>query len=299
MGRVYTLLLLVCLFTSRSVAAQDISPSPEELSLPSLDATEAHAAAARQVARRNAVIIGGGAALVGAYGLSSWWEVGFDGDFETANEGWFGRDTEYGGIDKLGHGYSNYATVRLLTPLFESAGNGREEAISLAAWSTIGIYMGVEILDGFSRDYEFSAEDAIANILGTLLGVALEKRPQLDAVLDFRLDYRPSPESDFDPFGDYSGQKYLLVTKADGFPALRASRVLRYLEFAVGYGAEGFNGEEGRRDVYAGVSLNLARLLADGAYRGRMHSTPFQRGTDRLFELVQFPSIAYERWSLD
>jgi hypothetical protein len=30
-----------------------------------------------------------------------------------------------------------------------------------------------------------------------------------------------------------------------------------------------------------------------------MHSTPFQRGTDRLFDLVQFPTIGYVRRGLD
>ena len=47
------------------------------------------------------------------------------------------------------------------------------------------------------------------------------------------------------------------------------------------------------------LSLNLSRLLADTAYEGRMHSTPFQRGTDRVFELVQFPTIGYKSWQLD
>ena len=107
-------------------------------------------------------------------------------------------------------------------------------------------------------------------------------------------------EADFDPFGDYSGQKYLLVVKADGFEPLRRNRFLRYLEVAVGYGAKGFDdGGERRRDIYLGLSLNLSRLLADTAYEGRMHSTPFQRGTDRVFELIQFPTIGYKSWQLD
>jgi hypothetical protein len=138
------------------------------------------------------------------------------------------------------------------------------------------------------------------NLAGVALGVALESYPELDDVFDFRLAYSPSPGSSFDPFGDYSGQKYLLVVKADGFEPLRRNRFLRYLEVAVGYGAKGFDeGGERRRDIYLGLSLNLSRLLADTAYEGRMHSTPFQRGTDRLFELVQFPTIGYKSWKLD
>jgi hypothetical protein len=250
---------------------------------------------------RNTLIIGAGATLVAAYGMHNWWQSGFGGGFDTANEGWFGAGTAYGGADKLGHIYSNYAGVRLLTPLFELAGNSREDAVSLAAWSTLGIYTAVEVVDGYSRRWKFSPQDAIANAAGAFVGVALETHPELDAILDFRVDYRRSPRSpDFDPFGDYSAQKYLLVIKADGFAPLRESRVLRYFEVAIGYGTRGYdNGGVRHRDAYLGLSLNLARLLADGFYQGRMHTTSFQRGTDRLFDLVQFPSIAYKKRSLD
>jgi len=250
---------------------------------------------------RNTLIIGTGATLVAAYGSHNWWRSGFGGGFDTANEGWFGSGTGYGGADKLGHVYSNYAGVRLLTPLFESAGNSREASVSLAAWSTLGIYTAVEVVDGYSRRWKFSPQDAIANAAGALLGVVLETHPELDAIFDFRVDYRRSPRSpDFDPFGDYSAQKYLLVVKADGFAPLRENKALRYFEVALGYGTRGYDtGGERHRDAYLGLSLNLTRLLADGVYEGRMHSTAFQRGTDRLFDLVQFPAIAYVRRSLD
>ena len=250
---------------------------------------------------RNSLIIGTNATLVAAYGSYNWWRTGFGGGFDTANEGWLGAGTNFGGADKLGHIYSNYAGVRLLTPLFESAGNGRDASVSLAAWSTLGIYTAVEVVDGYSRNWKFSPQDAIANVAGAMLGAALETHPEFDAIFDFRLDYRRSPRaSNFDPFGDYSEQRYLFVTKADGFAPLRANRFLRYFEVALGYGTRGYDtGGEHRRDAYLGLSLNLARLLADGAYDGSMHSTAFQRGTDRLFDLVQFPAIAYMRRDLN
>lgn len=250
---------------------------------------------------RNSLIIVSGATLVAAYGSYNWWRSGFGGGFDTTNEGWFGSGAGFGGADKLGHIYSNYAGVRLLTPIFESAGNSRDASVSLAAWSTLGIYTALEVVDGFSRSWKFSPQDALANAAGAVLGVALETHPELDAIFDFRLDYRRSPRaSNFDPFGDYSAQKYLFVVKADGFAPLRENRFLRYFEVAVGYGTQGYDtGGERHRDAYVGLSLNLARLLADGAYDGRMHSTAFQRGTDRLFDLVQFPTIGYVRRSVD
>ena len=297
---------IICLLPMRPAVAQCLIPANDDIPClqalaeaptpPSGDMVN-RPGGAPNLRMRNSLIIASGATLVAAYGYHNWWSSGFGGGFDTVNEGWFGAGTNYGGADKLGHIYSNYAGVRLLTPLFELAGNTREASVSLAAWSTLGIYTGVEIVDGFSRSWKFSPQDAIANAAGTLLGVMLETHPELDAIFDFRVDYRRSPRSpDFDPFGDYSAQKYLLVVKADGFAPLRENRLLRYLEVAIGYGTRGYDtGGERHRDAYAGLSLNLSRLLADGAYDGRMHSTAFQRGTDRLFELVQFPTIAYER----
>lgn len=271
-------------------------------------ATALHAAAQTEAAPgrpldltvRNTAIIGTASLLMAAYGHRKWWSDGFGGGFTTTNEGWFGADTPYGGTDKLGHMYVNHAGVRLLTPLFEMAGNPREASIWLAGWTTFGILTGVEVLDGYSRKYDFSAQDALMNFAGAALGVLLERRPDLDDKFDFRLAYSPSPGSSFAPFGDYSGQRYLFFVKADGFEATRRVPVLRYLEFGIGYQARGFDpGGERRRDLYFAVSLNLARVLADTAYGGRMHTTAFQRGAERVFELIQFPTAVYARHPLD
>lgn len=304
-------LFILCLLPMQSVVAADLSPANDEsLYSRMLAAVKTTTTEDMQpnpvdsppnLRLRNSLIIGGGAALVAAYGAQNWWRTGFGGGFDSTNEGWLGAGTRYGGADKLGHLYSNYAGVRLLTPLFEAVGNSRDASVSLAAWSTFGIYTAVEVVDGFSRTWKFSPQDAIANAAGAALGVVMETHPELDTMFDFRVDYRRSMRSSsFDPFGDYSAQKYLFVIKADGFAPLRENSFLRYFEVAAGYGTRGYdNGGEQRRDVYAGLSLNLARLLADSTYDGRMHSTTFQRGTDRLFDLVQFPAIGYVRRSLD
>jgi hypothetical protein len=258
------------------------------------------AEAPKDLTLRNAAIIGTASVLVATYGRAKWWDEGFGGGFKTTNEGWFGQDTAYGGTDKLGHMFSTYASVRLLAPLFETAGNSREASIHLAGWTALGIFTAIEVVDGYSNNWKFSPQDALMNLAGSVLGVVLEGHPDLDDKFDFRLAYKRSPGSSWDPFGDYSGQRYLLVTKADGFEALRRKPLLRYLEFAVGYQARGFdNGGERRRDLYVGVSLNLARLLADGAYAGQMHTTPVQRGAERVFELLQFPTAVYSSYSLD
>ena len=282
-------LLWLAVLAARAQGEPPPEPPPQPPPAPPLNLT-----------LRNTAVIGLAGALVAAYGHRQWWSDGFGGGFTQTNEGWFGADTPYGGTDKLGHMFSNYGGVRLLTPLFEAVGNSHEAAVRLAGWTTLGIFTAVEVLDGYSRKYDFSAQDALMNAAGVALGVVLESHPDLDDKFDFRLAYKPSAGSGFHPFGDYSGQRYLFIVKADGFEATRRIPLLRYLEFGVGYQARGFDaGEERHRDLYFAVSLNLARLLADGAYGGRMHSTPVQRGAERFLELIQLPTAVYSSYSLD
>ena len=252
-----------------------------------------------ELPQRNLLLIGATSAAFAVYGRAKWWKEGFGGGFKSAGEGWFGRGTDYGGTDKLGHLFTNYASTRLLAPAFEAAGNSRDAAVPLAAWTTLGIFMGIEVVDGLSRRWRFSPEDAVMNAAGVGLAVLMETHPGLDRKLDFRFAYRRSKDSGFDPFGDYPGQRYLLAVKADGFEALRHQPVLRYMELGVGYQARFPPGQERRRDVYVGISLNLSRLLADAAYGGRSGTTPVQRTAETAFELLQFPAAAYGRHGLD
>ena len=249
----------------------------------------------QQLRLRNAGLIAGGALLVGAYGMIQWWDDGFTGDFRTESEGWFGQGTKYGGADKLGHAFTSYLGARLLTQGFEAVGNGKAEAAKLGFWTTVGIMTAVEVLDGYSRQYSFSKEDAIINVVGAGLGYLLERNPGLDQLVDLRLLYRRSDGNDWDPAGDYSGQTYLFVAKASGVPALRENSVLRYFELAAGYGTRGYDitpGAQGQRNLYFGISLNLSEVLAQTVFRGAKERSAAQRGTDLFLEFIQVPGTA-------
>jgi hypothetical protein len=253
-----------------------------------------------QVRRRTWAIAAGSSLAVALYGQNKWWSEGFNTQFRARSEGWFGQGTYAGGVDKLGHFYMNYTGARLFTRAFEWAGNGPEESLQLGAGLTLGIFTAVEVLDGLSKQWSFSAEDAIMNAAGAAAGLLLEKNPDLDRLLDIRYLYKRSSASSggFDPFGDYSSQVYLLAFKGSGIPALRRNPVLRYLEFDLGYGATGYEKTpsgakvDPSRHVYVGVSLNLGELL-DAAVFGR----PAQQGstqklTNAFLEFVQVPGTA-------
>jgi hypothetical protein len=159
--------------------------------------------------------------------------------------------------------YATYVGTRLLARSLEWAGNDEGSALTIAAWSTFAAFTAVEVADAFTTKWRFSKEDAIMNAVGVGLAVAMEKNPDLDRLIDFRLMYRPSddPRSNyFDPFGDYSGQTYLPVFKARGVETFRHHSLLRYVELAVGYGTRGYgvSARHAERSVAQRLCGNLA-----------------------------------------
>lgn len=256
---------------------------------------------ARGLRWKNAAMIGGIGITVGIYGANGWWKDGFSGSFRTVDEGGFGRNTYAGGADKAGHAFFTYAGARLLTRGFEALGNDPGRALRLGAWTSLGVMTGVEVVDGFSKKFRFSMEDAIANAAGAAFAVLSEKDPRLDALLDFRLLYRRSGDArrvgETDPIADYSGQTFLLAVKADGIPRLREVPVARYLELQVGYNTRGYEPNDGvkidpHRRIYYGVGINLSRLLSDTVFRGGLKGGKIQRGTDTILEFLEVPWTA-------
>lgn len=285
-----------------STASAGTAGRPADTGLPVLgeSAPEPSAAPSPQTLhRRNALLIGGGALAIGAYGLSNWWQDGFTGRFRAQNEGWFGQNTAQGGADKFGHAYATYVGVRLLARGFEEVGNAPRDALELATWSALATFTAVEVADAFSRRFRFSREDAIMNFAGAGLAWLLETRPELDRLIDFRLQYRPSADArhvnQVDPISDHSGQTYLLAAKASGVPALRQHGLLRYLEFAVGFGSRGYDPDlagSRSRHAYVGVSLNLTEVLRATVFRNATTPGPGQRVTEGALEIIQIPGTA-------
>ncbi len=269
-----------------AAAAESPSASPRSPT----DQSNVPAFVPQDLRLRNAALIAGGVLLVGTYGMNKWWGDGFTGSFRTQREYWFGETTRYGGADKLGHAMFAYAGTRLLTTGFAAVGNEEGQARKLGFWSTLGVMTAIEVADGYSRRYKFSPEDAVANVIGAGLGYLAERYPDFDRLIDFRLLYKTSAASNFDPAGDYSGQTYLLAVKATGIPALRTHEVLRYFELAIGYGARGFENTapDRSRSLYVGVSLNVAEVLRQTAFKGRERGY-VQKASEMFFEYIQVP----------
>lgn len=217
------------------------------------------------------------ATAIGIWGLTTW-DYGSAG-FTLGDEGWFGLDTKYGGADKFGHLWSTYAFADALTGLYKGWGYAPAKANVYAALSAWSVQLAMELGDATSVTQGFSWEDMTMNTLGALTSVLMERYPELDRKIDLRVEYVFNvPINGI--FDDYSNQFYSMVLKLDGFDTLEHT-FLKYVEFSAGYYTRGFGepDEDQTRSMFAGMSLNLSRLLNQNGWKK----------TGKVLEYYQLP----------
>jgi len=124
----------------------------------------------------------------------------------------------------------------------------------------------MELEDGTSKTQGFDWGDMTMNTVGALTSLLLERYPDLDRKLDFRVEYAFNvPINGI--FDDYSNMYYALVLKLDGFDSLE-NTWLQWVELHGGCYSRGYDSPEvdKGRDVYFGITLNLSRLFRQQGY---------------------------------
>ena len=217
------------------------------------------------------------AAAIGIWGLATW-DYGSAG-FTMGHEKWFGHDTKYGGADKCGHFWSTYTFADALTGLYTNWGYAPEKANIYAALSSWTVQFAMELGDATSVSQGFSWEDMTMNTLGALTSVLMQRYPELDRKIDFRVEYVFNvPVHGI--FDDYSNQFYSVVLKLDGFNAIE-NTFLKYVELSAGYYTRGYGepDEEKTRSLFAGIGFNFSRLLNQQGWEK----------TGKILEYIQLP----------
>ena len=204
----------------------------------------------------------GGINLAGAifWNYSERWT----GEFGIENEGWFGKESNNGGADKLGHAYTWCLLTRGLIHNYERHGFSRK---SSAFWGfTIPAFNGIiiEILDGYT-DYNASTEDILFNLMGSGLGAYLYLNPKLDELIHFDWSYLPS--SDFtknikkDFTTDYAGQVFTLEINGKGVRKILKydqSSPIDYFQMGFSYYTRGYSGElNTNKERFTGITLGI------------------------------------------
>lgn len=200
--------------------------------------------------RGRATLIGatlGSSYILSMGGLYSLWYKDYPmGTFHTFND-----NAEWLQMDKTGHAASAYYLGKWGMDLFSWTGMKRKKAIWWGG-STGWIFLTtVEIFDGFSDQWGFSTGDMIANTAGSLMAIT-QQLAWDEQRIRFRFSFHQSKYADLRPdqlgsgfteniMKDYNGQTYWLSGNIHSFLP-EESRFPRWINLAVGYGAEGMTG---------------------------------------------------------
>ena len=179
-------------------------------------------------------------------------------------------------LDKMGHVFSSYTVSRLGGELWRWAGLTGDKRVWVAGLSGAFYMTTIEVMDGFSTEWGFSMGDIAANLAGSFLYISQElgwreQRLQIkfsshhnnygDQLLNQRAGELFGYRSMERTLKDYNAQTYWLSANLYAFT--KAGSLPRWLNLAVGYGANGmFGGSQNmfkdktgavvfdRRDIY-------------------------------------------------
>lgn len=208
------------------------------------------------------VLAAAGATFV--YFQFAWWnEEATRFHFDT------GRDLQYAlNLDKLAHFTGGAITAEAAHDAFSRAGYSPNKSAWLAAGTSIGMHLVVEVKDGFSPNWGFSPVDMAAGTLGAFYPLAQLHSP-LAEHSTLKVSYWRHSDRYFQrhPTGswtnDYSNQVYWISFDVKHLvPALKSSPWPAFLDVSLGAGVDLVNSYgNGHHELYLGLDVDLVELL--------------------------------------
>lgn len=180
-------------------------------------------------------------------GLYSLWYK----DYPQSHFHFFDDNNEWLQMDKAGHFVSSYYISRLTAYSVRWAGMSHRNAVWYGGVAGFAYMTTIEILDAFSAEWGASAGDLIANTSGALLYVSQELLWH-DQRITLKYSWHPTNYANYRPdllgqtrpqqvIKDYNGITLWASANIHAFGVGR-SWIPRWLNLAVGYGAEGMTG---------------------------------------------------------
>ncbi len=163
----------------------------------------------------------------------------------------FNDDNEWMQTDKCGHGVTSYYISRIGYFTYRWSGVKEKKAAWFGGLLGFAYMMNIEILDGFSSEWGFSLGDLTANTLGSMIFIGQQlgwHEQRFSLKYSFHqtqfAQYRPDLLGDNliqQMVKDYNGHSYWISGNISSFLPGR-SKFPKWLNIAVGYGAEGMTG---------------------------------------------------------
>ncbi len=234
--------------------------------------------------RKNIVL---GTTAVSYVGLMSGLYELWYSDYPLHEFHFFNDNPEWFQMDKVGHAINTFQGSEWMLYVFKWTGMEHRKAVWYGGLIGFAYPLSIEILDGFSPGWGFSSGDVIANTTGSAMLIAQELCWEQQKVR-LKFSYHNSPYASYRPsmlgsslweklLKDYNGQTYWLSANIASFTG-STSRFPKWLNIAVGYGAEGLIGgrdnlirENGKvtldyssvpryRQYYISLDIDLSRI---------------------------------------
>jgi hypothetical protein len=209
-------------------------------------------------------------------GLNQLWYADFErSKFHTIND-----NSAWLQMDKLGHVFTSYQLGKYGSHLLNWSGVSERDQLFYGATLGFSFLTAVEVLDGYSKEWGFSWGDILANGSGTGLYIGQEllwKEQRIALKYSFHqtkyAKQRPDKLGETyleQTLKDYNGQTYWLSANLHSF--FKESKIPKWLNVAVGYGAEGMltgtkdvdnqvlTSNERYRQYYLSFDLNLSKV---------------------------------------
>ena len=182
----------------------------------------------------------GSATLIG---LNQIWYA----DYPRSNFHFINDNAEWLQMDKVGHVFSSYHLGSFGANALKWSGASRKSQLIYGSTLGLAFMTIVEFFDGYSANWGASLGDVAANISGTALYVSQELLWKEQRIVP-KFSFHTTPYSSTRPnvlgssvpeqiLKDYNGQTYWLSANIHSFA--KSSKIPKWLNVAVGYGAEG------------------------------------------------------------
>lgn len=255
--------------------------------------------------RRNAVAITE-ASLAGVtlIGLNQLWYSDFErSKFHTIND-----NNEWLQMDKMGHVFTSYQVGKFGAQVLNWSGVSKKDQLIYGSTLGFGFLTAVEILDGFSEEWGFSWGDVAANASGTGLYIGQEllwNEQRINLKFSFHQTQYALQRPDKLGEGfleqvlkDYNGQTYWLSANLYSF--FKDSKIPKWLNVAVGYGADGMltgikdidtnllTTINRQRQFYLSFDVNLSKIKTN---------SPLLKSIFDVFNVIKipFPTLEFNK----
>ncbi len=172
-------------------------------------------------------------------------------DFDRQKWHAFNDNSEWLQVDKVGHATTSYYLGKIGYDMLRYSGVSHNKSVWFGGGVGFLYLTSIEMLDAYSQNWGFSWGDMAANAIGSgmyMSQAALWKEQRISMRYSFHTtefaQYRPNVlgESFIEQaLKDYNGQTYWLSANIYSFMP-KESRFPKWLNIAVGYGAEGMLG---------------------------------------------------------